>query len=236
MLLHSFSSPGGIRSLNRVSVRIFGRVMSSKASEGDEMSARDIWLTDTQALAQWLDVSVVKRGGRAHKNKYGEFAADVELLSREESMKFPHLEMTNLDSEPTVLPLLSPIGEPTLLCFSFRQYGSTLTKSWSAPFLEKTGGRCVDMFFVEYGFLSFAQGMYIQSLRGQVPAERHADTVVKFGGIKDFAADLLLPNKYSGYAYLVDGEGYVRWRGSGAAREDEIDALVRATRALRDGE
>ncbi len=34
------------------------------------------------------------------------------------------------------------------------------------------------------------------------------------------------------YVYLVDGAGRVRWRGSGPAQPDEVEALLRCTEEL----
>ncbi len=43
---------------------------------------------------------------------------------------------------------------------------------------------------------------------------------------------LLLPNKYSGYIYLLDRDNHIRWRGCGFATLDELEVLVEATRQL----
>lgn len=40
-----------------------------------------------------------------------------------------------------------------------------------------------------------------------------------------FANSLELPNKYTGYAYLLDRNGLVRWRGCGKPRVDELETL-----------
>ena len=49
---------------------------------------------------------------------------------------------------------------------------------------------------------------------------------------QDFAAQLLLPNVYTGYAYLLDRDNKVRWRGSGQATEQEIEAMLECTEQL----
>ena len=206
---------------------------SSSEEEKPEMSARDHWLTDTQTLARWLDFAVVKQKGRAHQNSLGEFGADLELLRPEESLEFPHLPVSDLDGTELTLPVKSNSGEPTLMCFAFRSYGTSLTKSWSAPFRELTSCRCVELYFIEYSFLSFAKNLYLSNLKNEHAKELHGDIVVHFGGLMDFAADLLLPNKFTGYAYLVDAQGKVRWRASGEAREEEIDTLIELTQKLR---
>ena len=48
----------------------------------------------------------------------------------------------------------------------------------------------------------------------------------------EFATKLLLPNKFTGYAYLIDKEGMVRWRGIGLAQEEDLESLYRCTKDL----
>ena len=52
--------------------------------------------------------------------------------------------------------------------------------------------------------------------------------------MQKFADQLSVPNVYSGYAYLVDAQNRVRWRGCGLARPADLMALRRATEALLD--
>jgi ATP10 protein len=47
-----------------------------------------------------------------------------------------------------------------------------------------------------------------------------------------FASYLELPNKYTGYAYLLDQQNRVRWRGCGQAEEGEIQAMIKCAELL----
>ena len=49
---------------------------------------------------------------------------------------------------------------------------------------------------------------------------------------QDFAAPLLLPNVYTGYAFLLDRNNKIRWKGSGQAHPEEVEALLRCTDEL----
>ena len=60
---------------------------------------------------------------------------------------------------------------------------------------------------------------------------------------QEIAVNLLLPNKYTGYVYLVDKYNRVRWRGCGLTLtsggggdgevvQDEIQNLIRCTKEL----
>lgn len=50
--------------------------------------------------------------------------------------------------------------------------------------------------------------------------------------LQEFASNLLLPNKYTGYVYLLDKNNKIRWRGSGNAEKYEIDNLFKITDEL----
>jgi ATPase complex subunit ATP10 len=50
--------------------------------------------------------------------------------------------------------------------------------------------------------------------------------------LQDFAAQLLLPNVYTGYAYLLDKDNRVRWRGSGQALEGEVEVMLLCAQEL----
>ena len=54
----------------------------------------------------------------------------------------------------------------------------------------------------------------------------------KYDISQDFAAPLLLPNVYTGYAYLLDRDNKIRWRGSGQALESEVEVLLQCTEEL----
>jgi hypothetical protein len=48
----------------------------------------------------------------------------------------------------------------------------------------------------------------------------------------DIATKLLLPNKFTGYAYLIDDLGRVRWRGCGKAEDEDLEALYKCAQEL----
>lgn len=42
----------------------------------------------------------------------------------------------------------------------------------------------------------------------------------------------MLPNKFTGYCFLVDEKNRIRWRGHGKASDGEIDILINCAKAL----
>ena len=53
-----------------------------------------------------------------------------------------------------------------------------------------------------------------------------------FLGAQNFANALELPNKYTGYAFLLDKDNKVRWRGCGQAEPHELETLYQCTEQL----
>jgi hypothetical protein len=53
---------------------------------------------------------------------------------------------------------------------------------------------------------------------------------------QNFAKALELPNKYTGYAFLLDKDNKVRWRGCGQADPHELDTLFKCAETLVKGE
>jgi hypothetical protein len=70
---------------------------STSNSCAQAADSKKLYDTDTQTLARWLDVGIVKKKGRA-------FAADKTLLPAVDAVKFPSVKGTNLYSESVVVP------------------------------------------------------------------------------------------------------------------------------------
>ena len=247
--------------------------------------------SDTQTLAKWLDVGIVKRKGRA-------FDADTSLIHANEAISFPVVRGYNLDGNEVVVPD-NVLASAKLVCFSIKHYGFTLVRSWCDPFVQRYGAdssptigqpskvQCAELCFVEYGFLSMAKNVFAQNLKSKVLEQQHQFTVLSFGGlnvsvisniiavgvlidlcvfgdasyissmtttqsfysfppplillchspsilfpIQNFSKSLELPNKYTGYAYLLDKNNKVRWRGCGQAEPHELEILYKCTDQL----
>jgi len=197
---------------------------------------------DTQTLANWLDLSVVNVKGRVYPPDF-----HVLPTTNVQCVPFPtNLPVTTLSKVETTVDDMVPGGDAgedgadkdrglRLITFSFKAYGYSLADSWLQPFTESRLAEkipALNICFVEYGFLSFASGSFIGSLREKVKEGRWAHTAFAFGGVMDFATQLLLPNKFTGYAYLVDGAGRVRWRACGMATGAEVERMLKCAEGL----
>lgn len=220
---------------------------SPMSAAADHADAVLHYKSDTQTLANWLDIGIVSRKGRA-------FSADYKVLDENsmEAMIFPFLKVSTLNGEDVTLPdaLVTSIEEEEegaavtsgvkVVCFSFKQYGFGLLRSWLEPIWGKYGQGVsasvptLEICFVEYSFLSMAKSMFVSSIKEKVPEANHPLTALCFGGVMDFSAHLLLPNKFTGYLVVLDKNNRVRWRSCGQAEEGEVERMFKAIETLRD--
>lgn len=224
---------------------------SPMSAAADHAAAVLHYKTDTQTLANWLDIGIVARKGRA-------FSADHDVLdvNSMEAMVFPFLRVSTMDGEDVTLPdaLVTTIDDGEretvaergavtsgvkVVCFSFKQYGFGLLRSWMEPLWGKYGHGIsasvptLEICFVEYSFLSMAKGMFVSAIRDKVPESNHPLTTLCFGGVTDFSAHLLLPNKFTGYVIVLDKNNRVRWRACGQAEDEEVQRMFKAIEKLQ---
>lgn len=138
--------------------------------------------SDTQTLAKWLDVGIVKRKGRA-------FDADSRLIQASEARTFPAVRGYNLNGTDIVVPDTATSSHAKLVCFSIKHYGFTLVRSWCDPFVQRFAAehsstvQCFELCFVEYGFLSMAKNVFAQNLKPKILEQQHDSTILSFGGL-----------------------------------------------------
>lgn len=163
--------------------------------------------TDSSVLAQWLDVSIVSRKGRA-------FDASSELISKAKADTFPMTKVNTLSGQVVTIPDHVD-AKAKLIVFSFKHYGFTLLRSWIDPFIAKynvaqlpdqagestatnsstpesakkalsnpAGAVAYEICFVEYGFLSMAKGMFAQNIKQNINASQVDRTGLVFGKVK----------------------------------------------------
>lgn len=179
------------------------------------------------SVTKWLDLSIIKRKGRA-------FEADKALVPIHDALIFPGLPGYDLNGRETLFPERIK-AKVKLVSFSFTDYGFNLNKTYSEPFLDKYAGhpdvKALEITFVEYSFLQVMKGVFATNLKKRIPESQHARTQVTFGGVMNFATNLKLPNKFTGYSFLLDRENRIRWRACGVA-EENADLMLRAIEAL----
>jgi ATPase complex subunit ATP10 len=157
------------------------------------------------------------------------------------SPRFSPLEVCIPKGATLTLPLDDALG-PTLVCVAFRASAQPMVLSWSAPFAQKFAGSTLIKVFevsvIESSLLSIwpIKPLLLHTMRGSQQThdanalERHV--VYAFGDAYEFRKVLGVPNLLSGYVFLLDRKGRVRWRASGMATEQELDSMAMCTSRL----
>lgn len=70
------------------------------------------------------------------------------------------------------------------------------------------------------------------NIKMNTPPEMHDDTFVIYGNSSKINRSLGIVNTKTGYVFLIDGNGEVRWKASGMATQREIETLNNLTRKL----
>lgn len=164
------------------------------------------------------------------------------LIPDNQAKMFPHLsQLESLSGVTVELPdyflrknrSKDVSAQCTLVAISFRDFGYKLLPSWLDPFEEKIGNN--DR--VEVIRLNLSEGWFNKwilrgVLRGltkrNTPVEEHDSTLLYFGSDLELFRDALrMHNVLTGYVFLLDGLGRVRFAGSGPASEEEVERLVK---------
>ena len=72
----------------------------------------------------------------------------------------------------------------------------------------------------------------LSGTKKNVPAKDHANTLLYYGDAEEFRDILRMHNIYTGYVYLVDGIGRVRWAGSGKGSDEEVQNMMSIAKEL----
>jgi len=133
-----------------------------------------------------------------------------------------------------------PSAQCTLVAISYKDHGNKLLKSWTEPFEQFYGvgqnrAKVMRLFITEGGFMKFLLvGVQKRSIRSNTNPELLSQTLVRFGsdGILQLNDALRMHNTLTGYVFLLDGLGRVRFAGSGEASENEVQNLIKFAKEL----
>ncbi|KAG2260693.1 hypothetical protein Bca52824_079987 [Brassica carinata] len=175
-------------------------------------------------------------------------AADKTVIPAVSAVKFPELAVTLSNGKVLKLPITSEVNaeslavpEVSLVCLSFRASSQEMISSWSKPFLESFGDRD-DLQVFEVSFIDkWLLGLFpIKKLllRVLLKPKNNEDsvlqrqTVYSFGDHYHFRKEIKVLNLLTGYIFLLDKSGRIRWQGFGTATPEEVSHLLSCTSHL----
>ncbi|KAL6566893.1 hypothetical protein OROMI_015297 [Orobanche minor] len=166
------------------------------------------------------------------------------------AVKFPTLDVNYSDGSVLKLPITSDgndvnaftsdIPKASLMCLSFRASSQPMVDSWSVPFLNSFGHstdvRLYEVSFIDSWLLTRSpiKKLLLKIMRKSNPDGKQQHVVYSFGDHYYFRKELKILNLLTGYIFLLDKFGRIRWQGFGLATEDEVSSLLSCTSLLLD--
>ncbi|KAK6141976.1 hypothetical protein DH2020_020763 [Rehmannia glutinosa] len=204
-------------------------------------------LKDEMSRGYFADMSEMKKNG-------GKIAmANKIIIPAVAAVKFPTLEVNYSDGSSLKLPITSDVNasksdipKASLLCLSFRASSQPMVDSWSSPFLNTFGHssnvRLYEVSFIDSWLLTRSpiKKLLLKIMKKPKPGEKQdilqRQIVYSFGDHYYFRKELQILNLLTGYIFLLDKLGRIRWQGFGLATEDELSSLLSCTSLLLDEE
>ncbi|KAK9280224.1 hypothetical protein L1049_013911 [Liquidambar formosana] len=203
-------------------------------------------LSDEMNRGYFADISELKQHG-------GKIAmANKVIIPAMAAMKFPALEVNYSDGRSIKLPFSfnnndvdahdSAIPKASLLCLSFRASSQVMIDSWSVPFLDAFSDskniQLYEVSFIDSWLLSLnpIKRLLLRIMRKSNPDGRkdalQRQIVYSFGDHYYFRKELKILNLLTGYVFLLDKFGRIRWQGFGLAAQEELPSLLSCTSLL----
>ncbi|KAL6607753.1 hypothetical protein ACP70R_040816 [Stipagrostis hirtigluma subsp. patula] len=217
----------------------FGKKGNKEAIEKEK--AR---LKDEMSRGYFADIAEIRKNA-------GKIAmANKVIIPEADAVKFPDLTVESPNGGPLHLPLVATsqqdgdseagdtmVPDASLVCLSFRASSQKMAESWSLPFLDAFDAakniHVYEVSFIDSWLLSSPlRRAFLKVMRKSNNPQRHV--VYAFGDHYDFRKKLEILNLLTGYIYLVDRLGRIRWQGFGSATEEELSSLTACTSILLD--
>ncbi|GAB4821697.1 hypothetical protein N2152v2_008743 [Parachlorella kessleri] len=176
------------------------------------------------------------------------FLASERLMPASQARLFPQIQVLQPDGTKACFPQPaisgggsssssgggSPGESASLVCIAFRAGAQEMLEAWAVPFSQrfqgKPGIRVIELSLVESVVMSvwpFKQAILRGGSKGQGKYQLPVEYLYHFGETEALRAALHMTNRLTGYVYLVDGQGRVRWQGSGSPGQEELQHLLR---------
>ncbi|KAH9660380.1 mitochondrial ATPase complex subunit ATP10 [Citrus sinensis] len=193
-------------------------------------------LADEMNRGYFADVAELKKHG-------GKIAtANKIIIPALAAVKFPDLDVSYSDGTPLKLPVCSS-GD--VANADKAAIPKAMVDSWSTPFFEAfSDSKNVHLYevsFIDSWLLcrSPIKRILLKIMRKSKDAGENVlqrQIVYSFGDHYYFRKELKILNLLTGYFFLLDKFGRIRWQGFGMATPEELSSLLSCTSLLLEGE
>ncbi|XP_022729135.1 mitochondrial ATPase complex subunit ATP10 isoform X2 [Durio zibethinus] len=202
-------------------------------------------LADELNRGYFQDMSELKQHG-------GKIAiANKILIPAMAARKFPAVDVIYSDGRKLKLPVIFngnggdadklAVPKASLVCLSFRANSQGMVDSWSKPFYEtfseSKNVQIYEVSFIDSWLLCLnpIKRLLLRFMRKSIDGEKdilQKHIVYSFGDHYYFRKELKILNLLTGYIFLLDKFGRVRWQGFGLAKQEELSSLLSCTTLL----
>ena len=165
------------------------------------------------------------------------FPGKSRLAINREGLHFPLVSGYNLDREEIELPRDFG-GDLNLVIVPFQQYQQTIVNTW-IPFAQQTEKDTPGFMYYElptiYNLPAFARSFINEGMRAGIPDQTARERTITLYIDKDpFKAALDIEDEDDIHLFLVNRQGEILWRTSGAYAESKADALRKVLESNRE--
>lgn len=180
-------------------------------------------------------------------------AANKIIIPAISAVKFPTVEVNYSDGSSLELPIACNgkdanindklnVPKASLVCLSFRASSQAMIDSWSVPFINAFS-KCDKAQLFEVSFIDSwlltrnpIKKLLLRIMRKSTPDDKkdglQRQIVYSFGDHYYFRKELKILNLLTGYIFLLDEFGRIRWQGFGLASQEELSSLLSCTSLL----
>jgi ATPase complex subunit ATP10 len=145
----------------------------------------------------------------------------------------------NIDITTYITATKDATAQCTLVAISCKDFGAQLLPSWVDPFTSQLVNtsdghkfQTVRITINEGRIAKILSPLIVGGTKKNVPVEDHERTLLYYGNAEEWRDILRMHNIYTGYVYLVDGIGRVRWTGSGGGDDEEVANMIQCAKEL----
>jgi len=166
------------------------------------------------------------------------FSSPDRLIAAQAAPLVPDSQILLPDGTPTNLQTEVASHAATLLCVAFRSGAEEMLASWSEPYgkqQDPSTSQLIELSIVESVVMTWwpFKDMILRGKSSEAEGGSMSPRYLfHFGDSKAYVQGLNLSNKLTGYVFLVDNAGRVRWRGSGSASAEERTAFLKCSQQL----
>jgi mitochondrial ATPase complex subunit ATP10 len=171
------------------------------------------------------------------------FRATERLLPASHAPQFPSISVADSRGNEFTFPVDAATATATpavrLIVAAFRAGAQNMVEAWATGFSKAFSNHAqaalVELALIEQpimGLWPFRKAIMAAGTGSQDKYGMPAQYLYYFGGTDDIRAVLGMKNRLTGYAYLLDRAGAVRWRGSGAPDDAELNSMLQCSRQL----